>query len=136
MATRDRDVRVRRVDLTFEFGEQKGTLPQFGARYIDLRLNAEKAIVDFQGDSTAALVGAECHSGRYCWWGGRGDSIDSTLTREFDLSGLTTATLEFWTWYSLEENWDYAYVEVSVDYGETWTILEGPIHRVRESGRK
>jgi hypothetical protein len=34
--------------------------------------------------------------------------------------------LEYWTWYDIEENWDYAYVEISVDDGQTWTILEAP----------
>ena len=28
-------------------------------------------------------------------------------------------------WFDIEEGWDYAYVEVSPDGGETWTILEG-----------
>ena len=67
----------------------------------------------------------QCHSGRYCWWGNRGDSIDSKLTRELDLSTVDQATLEFWTWFRLEKDWDYAYVEVSSDGGDTWTILKG-----------
>ena len=72
-----------------------------------------------------SLNSYQCRSGRHCWWGNRGDSIDSTLTRELDLSGLTEATLEFWTWFGLEEGWDFAYVEVSADDGQTWTILPG-----------
>jgi len=121
----DRNVRVREVDLMFDYGEKEDTLPQFATRYVDLRLSNGDALVSFEGDSIATQVGAGCHSGRYCWWGNRGDSIDSKLTREFDLSGLTSATLEFWTWFSLEKDWDYAYVEVSVDGGDTWTILKG-----------
>jgi hypothetical protein len=30
-------------------------------------------------------------------------------------------------WFSIEEDWDYAYLEVSGDGGETWTILETPL---------
>ena len=63
--------------------------------------------------------------GTWCWWGNRGDSIDTTLTREFDLTNLSEATLEFMVWFDIEEGWDYAYVEASSDGGETWTILEG-----------
>jgi immune inhibitor A len=48
------------------------------------------------------------------------------LTRAFDLSDVGEATLEFWTWYDLEEDWDYAYVEASTDGGETWEILRTP----------
>ena len=121
----DRSVRTRDVHLMIDYGEKESVLPQFGAAYIDLRLKKGDALVSFQGDSEVAQVNTECHSGQFCWWGNRGDSIDTTLTREFDLSGLTEATLEFWTWFQLEEHWDYAYVEISADGGDTWTLLEG-----------
>jgi immune inhibitor A len=48
------------------------------------------------------------------------------LTREFDLSDVSEATLEFWTWYDIEEDWDYAYVEIGADGGQTWEILTTP----------
>ena len=121
----NRSVRVRDVDFMISYGERKDVLPQFSARYIDVRLKEGDALVSFQGESEVSQVGSRCYSGRLCWWGNRGDSIDSTMTREFDLSGLDRATLEFWTWFSLEKDWDYAYVEVSSDGGETWTLLEG-----------
>jgi hypothetical protein len=47
------------------------------------------------------------------------------LTREFDLSDVDTATLRFRTWYEIEDGWDYGYVAVSTDDGETWTALAG-----------
>jgi len=34
------------------------------------------------------------------------------------------ATLRFRTWYNIEELWDYAYLEISTDGGDTWTMLE------------
>jgi hypothetical protein len=121
----DYTARVRDIDMLFAHGEKQDTLPQLSARYIDLRFEDGDALVSFQGESSVSQVATTCHSGRYCWWSNRGDSIDSTLTREFDLSGLTGATLEFWTWYSIEENWDYAYVGASTDGGATWTLLQG-----------
>ena len=78
-----------------------------------------------------AQVGTECWSGRYCWWGGNGDSIDTTLDREFNLSGVDAATLEFMVWYEIEEEWDYAYASVSMDGGATWVTLDGE-HTTRE----
>ena len=48
-----------------------------------------------------------------------------TLTRTFDLSGVDEAVLQFWTWYDIEEDWDFAYVEVSTDGGQTWDITPG-----------
>ena len=121
----DRQVRVRDAKLITEYGARQDTVPQFAAQYIDLRIANGDALVSFQGDAEVAQVGTRCHSGRSCWWGNRGDSIDATLTREFDLSGLTGANLEFWTWFTVEEDWDYAYVEVSTDGGSTWSILQG-----------
>ena len=121
----DRSVAVRDVETMADYGEWKDTLPQFAARYIDLRLEHGDALVSFQGDSQVKEFGTSCRSGLSCWWSNRGDSIDSTLTREFDLSDLSSATFEFWTWFEIEEDWDHAYVEVSTDGGLTWTIMEG-----------
>jgi immune inhibitor A len=67
----------------------------------------------------------EPYSGLGQWWSGRGDAIDSTLTGEFDLTGLESATLTFRTWYDLEDHWDYGYVMASSDGGSSWQILGG-----------
>ena len=120
--------RVRHTDGDFE---ETTTQPQLSARYYEVRLEEGDALVEFEGEPTVAQVGTECHSGRYCWWGGNGDSIDTTLEREFDLSGVDAATLEFMVWYEIEEEWDYAYASVSTDGGETWTTLDGE-HTTRE----
>jgi hypothetical protein len=48
-----------------------------------------------------------------------------TLTRSFNLTGLTEATLNAWLWYDIEDGWDYAYAEGSIDGGATWHILPG-----------
>ena len=120
--------RVMHVDGAFEVTT---TQPQLSARYYELRLPAENLLVEFRGDDTVAQVGTDCHSGRHCWWGGKGDSIDTTLEREFDLSGVESATLEFWMWHEIEEDWDYAYASVSTDGGESWTTLDGE-HTTRE----
>ena len=73
----------------------------------------------------SARLGTECPQNPTCWWSGRGDGIDTKLTREFDLTGLDKATLEFQVWHEIEEGWDYGYVQVSGNDGETWHILEG-----------
>ena len=117
-------VRVQEIEAMTAYGQRTSVLPQFSAQYIDLQLSGD-VVVKFQGDALTTQVPTQCRSGRRCWWGNRGDSIDSVLTKEFDFSGLTEATLEFWTWFSLEDGWDFAYVEVSTNDGETWTILPG-----------
>ncbi|HUV90900.1 MAG TPA: hypothetical protein VMY80_14690, partial [Anaerolineae bacterium] len=101
------------------------TVHQYGTDYVELR-GEQPLTLRFTGSTQIGLVDTTAHSGRYVWWSNRGDDSDMMLTRAFDLSGVSAATLEFWTWYDLEEDWDYAYVEVSADDGETWTILTTP----------
>lgn len=106
-------------------GEHSGTVNQYAADYLELGLGDGDYSIGFQGAPQVKLIPDEPHGGQMQWWANRGDSIDTTLTREFDLEGLSSATLQFWTWYELENTWDYAYVEVSVDGGTTWNILTG-----------
>ncbi len=123
----DRSVKIRSLSRVFAELDESDSLPQFAARYYHLQLPDGDYAVEFSGEPAVGIVGTQCHSGDRCWWSGHGDSIDSMLTREFDLTGLTHATLEFWTWYDIEEGWDYAYVSVSTDGGERWSILKGSL---------
>ena len=110
-----------------EHGHHSGTTPQYAGEYIEVRLDEGDVRVSFQGQVETPLLPTSAHSGSYCWWGNRGDSIDSTLTAGIDLSQVSRATLSFWVWYAIEESWDYAYVEVSTDGGQSWDILEGDL---------
>ncbi len=96
---------------------------QFGTDYIVLEGEGEYQI-DFAGDTLVRVLPAPAYSGAYTWWGGRGTHSDTTLTHEFDLTNVKTATLSFYTWYDILEGYDYGYVEVSSD-GEKWTTLPG-----------
>ncbi|MEO3749075.1 immune inhibitor A domain-containing protein [Streptomyces sp. B6B3] len=58
------------------------------------------------------------------WWSGMGDDLGNTLTREVDLTGATSASLDLTGWWSIEEDYDYLYAEASTD-GTTWTPLDG-----------
>jgi len=69
-------------------------------------------------------VPVDAHSGHYMVWSNRADESDTHLTRAFDLRDVSSATLRFWTWYHIEEGWDYAYVLVSTDGGARWIPLE------------
>ena len=101
------------------------TVRQYGADYIEVQ-GSQPLQLSFTGATQSRLVNTTAHSGQYLWWSNRGDDSDMTLTREFDLSEVDSATLEFWTWYDIEEDWDYAYVEISTDGGATWQILTTP----------
>jgi hypothetical protein len=98
---------------------------QFAADYIEVELPSDGGIFTFDGAETVPALANEAHSGRGQWWSARGDDIDTMLTREVDLGGLSSATLRFWTWFDIERWYDYGYVEVSMDGGATWKILPG-----------
>lgn len=101
---------------------ETATVNQYGADYLEITGSGPLTLT-FTGATTNALIANQAHSGSYQWYSNRGDNNDFTLTRPFDLRGLTGATLNFWAWYDLEPDWDYAYVAVSVDQGQTWRAL-------------
>jgi len=94
-----------------------------GYLYLQGGSRAQRVQVSIEGQPTVSLVPTDAHSGRYMWWGNRADDSDAHLTRAFDLSGVDRATLSFWTWYYIEDRWDYGYVMISTDDGATWTPL-------------
>ena len=100
-----------------------GRLPPYGARYYLIESD-QPVEVSFAGSTMVPLTPAEPANGKFVWYSNRGDGSDFTLTRAFDLSGANSVTLEYKTWYELEEFFDYAYVQVSVDGGKSWTILK------------
>ncbi|MBI2886346.1 MAG: immune inhibitor A [Chloroflexi bacterium] len=98
---------------------------QYAAKYIEIKPERGAATIGFSGGTTAPLLPAQPPEGQAFWWSNRGDSIDTTLTRAFDLTGVAAATLRFQVWFDIEKGWDYGYVQVSGDEGRTWSILSG-----------
>lgn len=102
-----------------------GTVHQYGTDYIQLLPSKGDVTFTFDGAKTVPVIPTTPHSGKMFWWGSRTDQSDARLTREFDLTNVHEAALNFWTWYDLERDFDYAYVSVSSDDGTTWHPLTG-----------
>ncbi|GAB1471485.1 immune inhibitor A [Chloroflexota bacterium] len=101
------------------------TVHQYGVDYIAIECAGDYTI-NFTGSTVTGLLPADPYSGDYAFWSNKGDESDMTLTREFDLTNVSgPVELSFRTWYDIEEDWDYVYVEASED-GETWEILITP----------
>ena len=97
---------------------------QYGADYIKVTCAGTHTLV-FQGDVQTGVLPADPYSGDYAFWSNKGDESDMRLTRTFDLSGVSSATFVFKTWYDIETDYDYVYLEASTD-GEHWQILTTP----------
>ncbi len=101
------------------------TVHQFAADYYEINC-AGQVTITFIGSQQVSVVPAEPHGGRYAFWSHRNDDSDTRLTREFDLTGLSAASLTYWAWWAIEENYDFAYLEVSTDGGQMWEIVHAP----------
>ena len=112
-----------RYEFTSASGIYQGTVQQYGGVDIMSFIGKSQATLTFTGDQTIQLLPAEAHSGQNFWWSNRYDSSFSTLTREVDLSNVSSATLNYWAWYDIEEDWDYAYLLASTDNGEHWDLI-------------
>lgn len=105
--------------------EYSATVSQFGADYYEIECDGELTL-NFTGSLAVQVIEANPNSGRYMYWSNKGDDSDMRLVREFDFTGLDTVTLDFSAWWEIEEDWDYLYVVVSTDGGQTWEIIETP----------
>ncbi len=104
---------------------QTRTVRQYGVDYIRIACVGEYTL-RFEGSATVTLLPTTPHSGRWMFWSNYGDESDMRLTRRFDLSTVQGPVwLTYWTWFDIEKNYDYLYVEASRD-GEHWEILRTP----------
>jgi len=101
------------------------TVFQYGIDYIGIDCAGDYTL-SFSGATQVGLLPADPYSGSYAVWSNTGDESDMTLTREFDFTNVSgPITFSYRTWYDIEEDWDYLYLEASTD-GEIWEILETP----------
>jgi len=63
--------------------------------------------------------------GQHFWWSGRQELTNSTMTLAAPLSlpAAPAATLSFSTAYNIETSYDFLFVQVSADGGQTWKTL-------------
>lgn len=74
------------------------------------------------GDLPLMVPAERVHSGEHAWWGGSQGGAESYMTRSVSVPA-DAAQLKFWTWYDLEDGYDWAFALVSTDNGQTWTSL-------------
>jgi immune inhibitor A len=107
--------------------EAADSVHQYGTDYIALENleGIQRLNVRVTAPAETGLIDSTGQRGRF-WYSNRADVSDSTLTRAFDLSGVTSATLNYRLWYHTENLWDFGYVMVSDDGGASWDMLQTP----------
>lgn len=98
---------------------------QFGVDYVKFNCRGEHTLT-FTGSQSVPILPTDPHSGDYFFWSNMGDHSDMSLEQTFDLTEVSgPVDLSFYTWYDLEEDYDYVFVSASTD-GENWQILDTP----------
>jgi hypothetical protein len=91
----------------------------WGAYYREYVGSAPGVTMTFSGP---AQDGVSPAAGAYEWYSGTGAMLDISVSRRID-GVVQGGVLTFKTWFDIEDQWDYGYVEASAD-GVTWTRLE------------
>ena len=99
------------------------TVHQYAADYYELPSSGEVTI-EFSGQPTVPLLNAALPSGDRYWYAQRANDSNPRLTRAIDLRAVDEATLEYDVFVDIEAGYDFAYVAVSADDGQTWQPLE------------
>ncbi|MBZ0283769.1 MAG: immune inhibitor A [Anaerolineae bacterium] len=104
------------------------TLNQYAADYyVAANLEGKTHLtIALSAPDIVGLLPTQPASGNWMWYSNRGDLSNMTLTRAFDLTSVTTATLNYKIWHDTEQVWDFGYVLISTDSGESWEFLRTP----------
>lgn len=98
---------------------------QYGVDYIQITCKGDYQL-RFEGSTQVGVIPESSYSGDYAFWSNKGDESNMTLTRNFDFSAYEgPLSISYSTWYDLEEDYDYIYLEASRD-GKQWQILSTP----------
>ncbi len=97
-------------DNTSSFLATSTFLPQFPG----------SATVDWNRPGAAPF---DPHTGSWYLYSGRNDESFKRMTRTVDLTSAATGSLNFWTSYDVEADWDYLFVEAHEVGTDTWTTL-------------
>lgn len=95
---------------------------QFAADYY--RLTGDGPVtIDFDGNLSVPLLDTVAASGESMWLANRANFSHMTLDREVDLTGVDSANLHYSVYHDIEAGYDFAYLFVSEDGGQSWDPL-------------
>jgi len=98
-----------------------GSIGPYAPMYLTYKGLQPELISSFRGDGTSGITP---YSGAYELYGGRAALLFNKCTMASPVTLGADAELSFWTWYEIEDLWDFGFVQISTDGGSTWTSLE------------
>ncbi len=117
------------IDLNLNTSKESPTASAWGTAYQEYDTSEKGPIkdvsvsgTDYLGTQWQTTTDPVAGEGEVLY-SGSGDLLDRFAITEADLSNTDDTTLTFETNYAIEQNWDYGFVQVSTDGGETWTSL-------------
>ncbi len=112
--------------LTIPPGGWLGAAKPYTAEYY--RFGTKKddvpVLIYVEGETTS---GPGPYSGEFSWASGVGAWSWRSISQTFDLFGYSDVTLDFYTYFEIEMDWDYGYVEVYDQDTEEWYTLNDPL---------
>ncbi|MCP4359110.1 MAG: hypothetical protein GY796_13935, partial [Chloroflexi bacterium] len=85
-------------------------------------------------DTATSLIDTPAREDEIFWYAPAVNEMDAYLTAGFDLTAVNQANLGYSVWYDLEDIYDFAYISISTDGGQTWDQLPPRIASVGEYG--
>lgn len=119
----NRDVKVATAGTEDAAGDT--TVHPYAGDYYDIAGGGKLARVSTRSRVAVipATQGQPKPKGGFFAWSNRADEMLTYLERKADLGGASAPQLKFRHWYQIEENWDYAYVRVSQDGGNSYEFV-------------
>lgn len=102
--------------------EEALTVNQFAADYFQF-FGEDTVTLNFTGSNHAALLGVQPVSGDFMYVANRANYSDVRMTKEFDLTAVSSATLQYMVYHEIERGYDFAYLSISTDGGQSWQGL-------------
>lgn len=100
--------------ITFDVSDLTGWTIQFRIDFLTWGGDASMSIDNFVVNEVSSTMG---------WWSDRGDQIDYSLYTDLDLTEMEEAILTLDMAWDIEAYWDFGFVQVSADGGESWTSV-------------
>jgi hypothetical protein len=95
---------------------------QYAADYYRL-VGDQELTINFNGSALVPLLDVMPASGESMWLANRANYSQVNLTRDVDLTGVATATLNYNVYHDIEPGYDFAYLFISDDDGQSWHSL-------------